>query len=84
MSGNWRLPTVPAEPVAGYDIYVSWTDSDGIAHTTGATFASVGSNSLPLQGLPDDASTYSITVVAVDASGNEGAYPTLATKVTRG
>jgi hypothetical protein len=80
---SWAAPTAAGEPVVGYDIYVSYTDGDGIAQTT-LIFAPAGSNSLPVQGLPDDVSTFYLTVVAVDASGNEGAYPTLATILSRG
>jgi hypothetical protein len=80
---SWAAPTAAGEPVAGYDIYVSWTDGDGAAQST-LIFAPAGSNSLPVQGLPDDVSTFYLTVVAVDASGNEGAYPNAATMVSRG
>jgi hypothetical protein len=72
---GWTAPTFAAEPIAGYNIYVTWTDGDGGIHNLGSNFVAAGSNSFVLQNLPTDAASFSITVVAVDASGNEGAYP---------
>jgi hypothetical protein len=79
----WTAPTTAVEPIAGYNLYVSWTDSNGFVHTNGPTFASAGSNTASLGNLPEDVTTFLITVVAVDSSGNEGAYPISGTTVSR-
>jgi hypothetical protein len=81
---SWTAPTTAAEPIAGYDIYVSWTDGDGYVYNAGASFVPAGSNAFTLQNLPGDAASFLITVVAVDSTGNEGAYPTVGTTVTGG
>ena len=81
---SWVSPTIAGEPIAGYDIYLSWTDGDGMVHNAGASFDPAGSNTFTLRNLPGDAASFVVTVVAVDASGDEGAYPTSGTTVSRG
>jgi hypothetical protein len=81
---SWAAPTTAGEPIAGYNVYLSWIDGDGYVHYAAANFASAGSTTLTLQNLPGDAASFVITVVAVDAAGNEGAYPIAGTTVRRG
>jgi hypothetical protein len=79
---TWTDPTIAAEPIAGYNVYLSWTDGDGYVHYAATTFVAYGSNALTIQNPATDAASYTITVVAVDSSGNEGAYPLAGTPVT--
>jgi hypothetical protein len=71
---SWMAPTVAAEPIAGYNVYLFWIDGDNRAHWVLST-APAGSTGLTLPNQGVDAASMTITVVAVDASGNEGAYP---------
>jgi hypothetical protein len=81
---NWTDPTFVSEPIAGYDVYLSWIDGDGYTHSSGMVFVAAGSDSFVWQNLPGDAEGYVMTVVAVDSSGNEGAYPLSGTTLYRG
>ncbi len=83
ISVTWAAPTVAAEPIAGYNIYLFWIDGDGLAHTVLNT-APAGSSSLTLPNQAADATSMTITVVAVDAAGNEGAYPVAGTTLLLG
>jgi hypothetical protein len=78
---SWTDPTFAAEPIAGYNIYLSWIDSMGNFWTTGATFVAFGSTSTSLPAWPG-VMTFLVFVVAADANGNEGAYPDSGTSVT--
>jgi hypothetical protein len=77
----WTAPPNPSEPIAGYDIYLTWIDGDGYQHNAAGVFAPAGSTSYALTSVPGDAAAMYVTVVAVDASGNEGAYPLSGTQV---
>jgi N-acetylneuraminic acid mutarotase len=77
---SWTDPTVASEPIAGYDVYLSWVDSSNVTQTT-VTFVPYGTYALTLPAV-SGVNDYTLTVVAVDSSGNEGAYPASATSVT--
>jgi hypothetical protein len=71
---TWTDPTIALEPIAGYDIYLYWVDSTGNLVTSGPTFVPYGTYSSTLAATPGYTNFY-VNVVAVDANGNEGAYP---------
>jgi hypothetical protein len=81
---TWMAPTIAAEPIAGYDIYMTWVDGDGYYHDGGMNVAPAGATAFTWQSLPGDAEKFILTVVAVDSSGNEGAYPLAGTTLARG
>jgi hypothetical protein len=76
---TWTDPTIAAEPIAGYNVFLSWIDGDGYIHYAATTFVAYGSNTSMIQKPAGDAASYTITVVAVNSSGNEGAYPLAST-----
>jgi hypothetical protein len=78
---SWTDPTYAAEAIAGYDVYLSWTDANGVVWTSGPTFVAAGSDTASLTAV-SGYTTFSVTIVAVDSSGNEGAYPLSGTTVT--
>jgi N-acetylneuraminic acid mutarotase len=68
---SWDDPLIASEPLAGYDVYLFGIDTSGNPVET-AVFVPYGTKSISFSTLPGVGS-YSVTVVAVDASGNEGA-----------
>jgi N-acetylneuraminic acid mutarotase len=76
----WADPSATSEPVAGYDVYLSWFDGNGNQQTS-VVFVAAGSDSVTLQAVPG-VTTYTLTVVAVDPLGRDGAYPLASTIVT--
>jgi hypothetical protein len=81
ISVTWSDPTFAAEPIAGYDVYLSWVDNTGTLQTSGATFVPYGADAVDLTATPGY-TTFLVTIVAVDSSGREGAYPASGTSVT--
>jgi hypothetical protein len=67
----WSAPATAFEPIAGYTVTLTWTDSSGMVwSTTGSTAAGVTTfSTAAVTGI----STYTVTVNAVDAAGNPGA-----------
>jgi hypothetical protein len=80
---TWSDPTAAAETIAGYDVYISWVDGDGLVHNLAPGFAAEGTDQFTVSTLPGDAVSFTITVVAVDPSGIEGAYPLAGTTILR-
>jgi hypothetical protein len=78
---SWTDPTFASEPLAGYNVYLSWTDATGTVQTSSPTFIPVGTDAATLSAIPGF-TTFTITVVPVDSSGREGAYPLSGTVVT--
>jgi hypothetical protein len=70
---SWTDPSLAAEAIAGYNVYLSWIDPTGVLQTSVA-FVPFGSDALTLAAAPG-VTDYTLTVVAVDPQGREGAYP---------
>jgi hypothetical protein len=71
---SWSAPATAIEPIAGYTVMLTWTDSSGTQWSSfGSTAAGVTSFSMPAFA---GVSTYTVTVNAVDAAGNPGAPST--------
>jgi len=70
---SWTDPSLAAEAIAGYNVYVSWIDPTGVLQTS-ATFVPFGSDAATLAAVPG-VTDYTVSVVAVDPQGREGAYP---------
>jgi hypothetical protein len=73
---GWTPPAVTSEPIAGYDIYISWVGDEGNYGGTGLLVAPAGSTSFTTN-VAQGVSSYTVYIAPVDANGNEGAYSQL-------
>jgi hypothetical protein len=80
---TFAAPTFAGEPIAGYNIYVSWRGDEG-GYGYASAFAAAGATSATVPYTPGNAESLVVIVVAVDDSGNEGAYPDVGTTVGGG
>jgi hypothetical protein len=76
----WTDPALAALPIAGYNVYLYWIDANGNLQSS-STFVVYGTDTATLTA-PSGDNSYFVEVVAVNASGQEGAYPLSGTGVT--
>jgi hypothetical protein len=69
---GWTPPTITSEPVAGYDVSVTWIGDEGNVGSAGGV-APAGATSFTLA-VPSGVSSYTVYIIPVDANGNYGAY----------
>jgi hypothetical protein len=78
---TWADPSVTSEPIAGYDVTLYWIDGSGNLVNSGPTFVAYSTYAATLAATPGYTNFY-VSVVAVDANGNQGAFPSSLTPVT--
>lgn len=75
-------PAAASEPIAGYDVYVSWVDSNGVTQFAFEGAAAAGSTGFSLTQPDPTVTTYTVYVTAFDSSGREGAMSSTGTTFT--
>ena len=78
----WTDPAAASEPIAGYDVYVSWVDSNGVTQFAFEGAAAAGSTGISLTQPDPTVTTYTVYVTAFDSIGREGAMSSTGTTFT--
>lgn len=80
----WTGPAIFSEPIASYNMYLSWVDSGGVVQFALAGSAPAGSARFSLTAPAPGITTYTLYIVAVDSLGREGAMSNTGTTVILG